>query len=77
MSTHHQPPVGEAEISDCANQLWQIAGGPAGRDLEFWLAAETELKRDREATARTADERPNPDYMPTKKRTPVRRKTGP
>ncbi len=29
------------EISSLAFQLWKRAGCPEGRDLEFWLAAET------------------------------------
>jgi hypothetical protein len=28
-------------------QLWQIAGNPANRDLEFWLAAEGEIQQER------------------------------
>ena len=31
------------EISCLAFQLWEKAGNPEGRDLEFWLAAETQL----------------------------------
>ena len=31
------------EISRLACQLWEKAGSPEGRDLEFWLAAETQL----------------------------------
>lgn len=34
---HHQ-------ISDRAYELWQRAGHPMARDLEFWLAAEREIK---------------------------------
>jgi hypothetical protein len=30
-------------ISALAEQLWKQAGQPAGRDLEFWLQAETQL----------------------------------
>jgi hypothetical protein len=32
-----------AQISLLARQLWEEAGRPSGRDLEFWLRAETEL----------------------------------
>lgn len=32
------------QISERARQLWQQAGSPEGRDLEFWLAAENELR---------------------------------
>jgi hypothetical protein len=31
------------EISHLAFQLWEKAGRPAGRDLEFWLGAEKQL----------------------------------
>ncbi|MGO9203259.1 MAG: DUF2934 domain-containing protein [Limisphaerales bacterium] len=31
------------KISCLAFQLWEKAGSPEGRDLEFWLAAETQL----------------------------------
>ena len=32
------------EIRTRAHQLWEQQGRPAGRDVEFWLQAETELK---------------------------------
>ena len=31
------------EISCLAYQLWEKAGRPEGRDLEFWLGAETHV----------------------------------
>lgn len=34
----------ESEISVVAYQLWEKAGRPAGRDLQFWLAAEAQLR---------------------------------
>ena len=33
----------EASVSRLAYQLWEDAGRPAGRDLEFWVAAEAKL----------------------------------
>jgi len=39
------------QITAKARELWQKAGSPSGRDLEFWLAAEHELTRDREEIA--------------------------
>src|SRR5688572_15610330 len=36
------------QIQAKAHELWQKAGSPEGRDLEFWLAAEHELRRERE-----------------------------
>jgi hypothetical protein len=32
-----------SEISCLAFKLWEKAGTPEGRDLEFWLAAETKI----------------------------------
>jgi hypothetical protein len=39
------------QITAKARELWQKAGSPSGRDLEFWLAAEHELAHDREEIA--------------------------
>ena len=36
--------VNETSVSRLAYQLWENAGRPAGRDLEFWLAAEAKVK---------------------------------
>jgi len=33
-----------ASVSRLAYELWENAGRPAGRDLEFWLAAEAKLQ---------------------------------
>lgn len=46
------------EISARARQLWQTAGEPAGRDDEFWFAAEAELRKDRGKTVATARDNP-------------------
>ena len=37
---------GQDEIRARARQLWEQAGRPAGRDLDFWLQAERELAND-------------------------------
>jgi hypothetical protein len=34
----------EERIRARAQRLWEAAGRPTGRDEEFWLAAEAELK---------------------------------
>jgi hypothetical protein len=34
----------ECSVSRVAYQLWENAGRPAGRDLEFWLAAEAQVR---------------------------------
>ena len=39
------------EISCLAFQLWENAGRPEGRDLEFWLGAETQLLASRRPEA--------------------------
>ena len=36
--------VKEPEIRVVAYQLWEKAGHPAGRDLQFWLDAEAHLR---------------------------------
>jgi hypothetical protein len=46
---------GHEEITARAQQLWRIAGSPADRDLEFWLAAETVVQNERAETSRTAN----------------------
>jgi hypothetical protein len=33
------------EVADHAYRLWEKAGRPHGRDLEFWVQAEAELRR--------------------------------
>jgi hypothetical protein len=38
------------EIGARARELWQLAGSPPGRDLEFWLGAEQELRMARRVT---------------------------
>lgn len=39
----------KAEIRERAQAIWEQNGRPAGRDVEFWLQAEAEIKdRDRE-----------------------------
>jgi len=52
-STTEIQPIAQEEITARARQLWQEAGSPEGRDFEFWLGAEAELRRDREDVDRT------------------------
>lgn len=35
-----------AHVTERARYLWQLAGSPAGRDQEFWLQAEAELRQE-------------------------------
>jgi hypothetical protein len=44
----------ERRIRDRAEQLWNEAGQPMGRDEEFWLAAEADV----DAAAPGAERRP-------------------
>ena len=34
----------ESNVSRLAYELWENAGRPAGRDLEFWLTAEAKVR---------------------------------
>ena len=38
-----RPVATKEEITALAYQIWDKAGRPAGRDLEFWLQAEDQL----------------------------------
>ena len=51
-------------ISAGAQRLWQLAGNPAGRDLEFWLGAKVELELERAATSPAADASPPAQLSP-------------
>jgi hypothetical protein len=53
MNNPSTAPVQHEEVSAKARALWQSAGSPEGRDLEFWLAAEAELQRERADVAET------------------------
>ena len=44
----------ETSVSRLAYQLWETAGRPSGRDLEFWLAAEAKLRAARQPALSTA-----------------------
>jgi hypothetical protein len=41
--SEHRNKVNRDEVAQRAYQLWQAAGRPIGRDLEYWLQAEAEL----------------------------------
>jgi hypothetical protein len=43
-TTHDSMVVNEASVSRIGYQLWENAGRPTGRDLEFWLAAEAQVR---------------------------------
>jgi hypothetical protein len=53
MTQSDSRPIQHEEIAARSRELWQKAGSPEGRDLEFWLGAEAELQRDREDVKQT------------------------
>ena len=54
--SQNQSKVGRDEVAQRAYQLWEAAGRPIGRDLEYWLQAESELRasKDRRLTTVSA-----------------------
>lgn len=52
------PSPTEHDIALRAHQLWEEAGKPPGRELEFWLQAEQELQG---AAERGEPEKGSPD----------------
>ena len=36
--------IGDNEVASRAYRLWEQAGKPHGRDLEFWIQAEAEVR---------------------------------
>jgi len=55
----------EEQIRSYAHQLWEKAGRPAGRDDEFWHAAEVELNAESESPdAPIPSEQPNANSLP-------------
>ena len=61
----------EASVSRLAYQLWEDAGRPAGRDLDFWLAAEAKLRAPvaKSAPARTEQATTKPAAMKSNRST--------
>jgi hypothetical protein len=57
------------KIKELAYQLWQDAGSPHGRDMDFWLAAEAQLK-----TARAAEPKAAKPKAPAKAKAPAKPK---
>jgi hypothetical protein len=46
--------VNRDEIAQRAYELWAAAGQPIGRDVEYWLQAETELRSRRQGPSAKA-----------------------
>ena len=53
-------PSKEMEIAVRAFELWEIAGSPHGRDLDFWFIAEREIRSENQG------KKPAWDDVPTK-----------
>lgn len=43
-TNEHAVRITESEIGVAAYQMWEKAGHPPGRDLQFWLDAEKQLR---------------------------------
>ncbi len=41
-------PLAREEIAKHAYDIWEACGRPPGREVEFWLRAENELRKDRQ-----------------------------
>lgn len=55
----------EQQIRNYAHQLWEKAGRPQGRDMEFWHAAEVELNAESDSPdAPTVSGEPNDSDLP-------------
>lgn len=54
----------EAEIRNFAHQLWEKAGRPEGRDIEFWNAAKANLDAESESSDPSAEQQPNKHTLP-------------
>lgn len=49
---HHE------QIAQRAHRLWEQAGRPDGRDVEFWLQAEAVLRAEQESAAKASAKAP-------------------
>lgn len=47
----HSKAVSQSEIAVVAYHMWEMAGHPASRDLQFWLEAEAQLRQAAKAVA--------------------------
>lgn len=65
----------QASVSRLAYQLWENAGRPTGRDLEFWLAAEGQLRPAARPASSAAVTGQPPTVKPAQKTPPNARGT--
>ncbi len=57
----------EEQIRNYAHRLWEKAGRPDGRDMEFWHAAEVQLNAESEspdAPTEATEPQPNRTTLP-------------
>lgn len=52
----------EQQIRDYAHLLWEKAGKPEGRDVEFWHAAEVELNAESDSPDASTVGQTNPRF---------------
>ena len=71
-STSTPSALNQDDVSARARQLWESAGSPSDRDLEFWLAAETALRREQDTGPRPLDN--GVGQLPATKRATARRR---
>ena len=54
-------PLDQETIAALAKKYWQADGEPAGRDMDYWLRAESELQKlNTAASSKAAAEKPVP-----------------
>ena len=54
------------DVNDLAYRLWDEAGRPEGRDMDFWLQAEAQLKTATKPKAAKAADKPKTAAKPKK-----------
>jgi len=54
-SPQNEAPSAHEQIAGLAYHLWEQAGRPDGRDVEFWTQAESQAKQARASTTATPD----------------------
>lgn len=69
---HHHDHEGQPAVAHLAHQLWEEHGRPAGRDLEFWLTAESRLRGHSLGSTDAFAEPPHPESSRPVTRSSVR-----
>lgn len=55
------------DVESLAYRLWEEAGKPQGRDMDFWLQAEAALAKPKPAPKAKAPAKPKPAVKPAAK----------